>query len=98
MNIPVSPVDWLVHPRNSQKLLKPVYASLRQLGCTIVPYLDDSYLQGDDKLECSHMVKATVMQLQDLGKSQYEPSQQLEFLGFLLNSQTMTVRLTPQKS
>ena len=30
------------------KLLKPAYASLRQTGDEIVPYIDDSYLQGEE--------------------------------------------------
>ena len=35
-------------PRKSTKLLKPVYSVLRQLGHASSPYIDDSYLQGDD--------------------------------------------------
>ena len=33
-------------PRLFTKLLKPVYAILTQTGDEIVPYIDDSYLQG----------------------------------------------------
>ena len=34
------------------KLLKPVYSVLRQLGHTSSPYIDDSYLLGDDYYSC----------------------------------------------
>lgn len=33
-------------------MLKPAYASLKQTGDEIVPYIDDSYLQGDTEQEC----------------------------------------------
>ena len=54
-------------PRLFTKLLKPVYASLRQTGDEIVPYIDDSYLQGDTEQECWQSVKKTALLLQDLG-------------------------------
>ena len=34
------------------KLLKPVYSVLRQLGHASSPYIDDSYLLGDDYYSC----------------------------------------------
>ncbi|CAB3997611.1 Enzymatic poly, partial [Paramuricea clavata] len=39
-------------PRKFTKLLKPVYAVLRKLGHISSPYIDDSYLQGDDYESC----------------------------------------------
>ena len=39
-------------PRKFTKLMKPVYAILRQLGHANSPYIDDSYLQGGDYHEC----------------------------------------------
>ncbi|XP_067682740.1 uncharacterized protein [Haliotis asinina] len=91
-------------PRRFTKLLKPAYATLRQQGCTVVPYLDDSYLQGDTKVECADNVRRTVTLLQDLGfiihaeKSKLVPTQEIEFLGFVLNSVFMTIRLAPEKA
>ena len=91
-------------PRLFTKLLKPVYASLRQTGDEIVPYIDDSYLQGDTEQECWQSVKKTALLLQDLGfiihpdKSVFLPKRVLTFLGFVINSIDMTVRLTPDKA
>ncbi|XP_067664507.1 uncharacterized protein [Haliotis asinina] len=91
-------------PRRFTKLLKPAYATLRQQGCTVVPYLDDSYLQGDTEVECADNVRRTVTLLQDLGfiihaeKSKLVPTQEIEFLGFVLNSVFMTIRLAPEKA
>lgn len=34
-------------PRKFTKLMKPVYSDLRKLGFENVPYIDDSYLQGN---------------------------------------------------
>ena len=91
-------------PRLFTKLLKPVYASLRQTGDEIVPYIDDSYLQGDTEQECWQSVKKTALLLQDLGfiihpdKSVFLPKRVLTFLGFVINSIDMTVQLTPAKA
>ena len=56
-------------PRLFTKLLKPVYASLRQTGDEIVPYIDDSYIQGDMDQECWQSVKKTAFLLQDLDRT-----------------------------
>ena len=42
------------------KLLKPVYSVLRQLGHASSPYIDDSYLQGDDYYSCLANVIDTI--------------------------------------
>lgn len=63
----------------------------------------DSHLQGITKLECENNVQATTKLFNSLGpyvhpdKSILEPSQVLEFLGFVLNSMTMTVTLSHTK-
>ena len=91
-------------PRKFTKLLKPVYAELRKKGHLLVPYLDDSYLQGESELECWENVRETVTLFQKLGfiihpvKSVFHPTQELEFLGFIVNSVTMTIRITPEKA
>ncbi|KAK2555414.1 hypothetical protein P5673_023059 [Acropora cervicornis] len=46
-------------------MLRPVYASLRQTGDEILPYIDDSYLPGDTEQECWQSVKKTALLLQD---------------------------------
>lgn len=77
-------------PRLFTKLLKPAYSTLRKQGFQSVGYIDDS---------C-----ATTKLFDSLGryvnpdKSILEPSQVLEFLGFVLNSVTMTVTLSNAKA
>ena len=90
-------------PRYFTKLLKPAYTSLRSRGHICVGYIDDSYLQGDTFVECDHNVNNTLSMFSELGfdinweKSCLIPAQILEFLGFLLNSVDMTVKLTKRK-
>ena len=62
-------------------------------------YLDDSFLMGDTFEECKKSVIATVKLFTKLGfqvhpdKSNLFPSQEIHFLGFILNSKNMTVTL-----
>ena len=84
--------------------MKPVYCTLREAGHLSVGYIDDSYLQGNDYDQCLENIKATVTLFNTLGlvthpeKSVLEPTQQITFLGFQLNSLTMTISLTPEKA
>ncbi|XP_068684357.1 uncharacterized protein [Montipora foliosa] len=81
-----------------QKFLK-----FRQKGYLSSSYIDDCYLQGATYGECHDNVQETLMLLGDLGfpihneKSVLTPSQVLTFLGFVLNSVTMTVQLTKSR-
>ena len=90
-------------PRLFTKLLKPVYSTLRQMGHTNVGYTDDSYLQGPSFDDCSNNFQDTVHLFTKVGfllnqvKSILVHSHELKFLGFILNSLTMTVRPTPEK-
>lgn len=90
-------------PRLFTKLLKPVYCTLRSRGFLSVAYIDDSYLQGNSYDDCLNNVKATVDLFTKLGfivhpdKSVMTPTQELKFLGFILNSKTMSVSLTPER-
>lgn len=90
-------------PRIFTKLLKPVFNVLRQKGYLSSSYIDDCYLQGASYGECYDNVQETVMLLRELGfpihneKSVLIPSQVLTFLGFVLNSITMTVQLTDSR-
>ena len=79
------------------KLLKPVYSTLRQKGHELIGYMDDLYSQGDTIAPCFSSVKACIHLLRSLGfvihpeKSVLIPPQTLVFLGFILNSASMTV-------
>ncbi|XP_068690266.1 uncharacterized protein [Montipora foliosa] len=74
-----------------------------QKGYLSSSYIDDCYLQGATYGECHDNVQETLMLLGDLEfpshneKSVLIPSQVLTFLGFVLNSVTMTVQLTKSR-
>ena len=85
------------------KILKPVYGNLRQKGHLSVVFVDDSYLQGDTETECLGNVEATTALLEYLGftiheaKSILKPTQKIEFLGFVIDSTSMTVTINKDK-
>ena len=66
-------------------------------------YIDDSYLQGDTRHECQTNITDTYCLFRELGfiihsvKSVLRPVQTLLFLGFVLNSVSMTVFLPTGK-
>ena len=84
-------------------LFKPVYATLRGMGHLNSGYIDGSYLQGDSIRECNENITATATFMSYVGfilhpeKSVFRPTQELTFLGFILNSVSMTVSPTPEK-
>ena len=90
-------------PRKFTKLLKPVLSKLRCEGHEVLCYIDDIYLKADTYQSCCESVTACVQLLNKLGfvihpeKSILTPTKALEFLGFQLNSEEMTVSLTPEK-
>jgi hypothetical protein len=97
------PMGLCVSPRVFTKLLKPVFANLRKNGFQSVIYIDDTFLQGETIEACNKNVKATATALIELGfvinieKSVLQASKRIEFLGFILDSEKMTVSLTEQK-
>ena len=98
------PNELACAPRIFTKILKPVYATLRQQGHMIFGYIDDSYLQGANYTECEQNVNESSALFEQLGfilhdeKSATIPAQQLVLLGFVLNSVSMTVSLTSERS
>ena len=92
-------------PRIFTKIMKPVFAHLHsEWGHCCFGYIDDSiYLEDTKQLAETATLHATHL-LTRLGfvphptKSMFEPTQTLEFLGFLLNSLTMQVKLPPRKT
>lgn len=90
-------------PRIFTKIMKPVFGTLRNMGYASVVYIDDSYLQGLSYKQCKLNVTITVRVLIALGctihptKSVIDPTRKLVFLGFVINSITMTLSLTPEK-
>ena len=67
-------------------------------------HIDDSFLLGYEYTACKRDVQDTVDAFQKLGlvihpvKSVFIPTQETEFLGFLLNIIVMTIRLPPTKA
>ena len=97
--------QWVVIcPSMLHKDFKTTHSSLRSKGHLNVGYIDDSYLQGDTFEECKHNVRDSVSLFEKLGflphlkKSVFEPTQKIIFLGFVINSVTMTISLTPEKA
>ncbi|MES9883957.1 MAG: reverse transcriptase domain-containing protein, partial [Sedimenticola sp.] len=90
-------------PRVFSKIMKPVFAHLRARGYISTSYIDDSCLQGATVTECHDNVQATIRLMDSLGltinlrKSVLQPHKQVTFLGFILCSETMTVRLTDNR-
>ena len=90
-------------PRIFTKLLKPIFDHLRLQGHTLVGYIDDTYLQADTYDKCLANIKATVNLFTKCGfiihqeKSVLKPSKQINFLGLVIYSTTMTVTMTNEK-
>ena len=74
-------------PRKFMKLLKPLFAYLRQNGHLITSYIDDNYIQGNTYDECAHSVLDTIAMYTKLGfyihpgKSHLNPTQEITYLG-----------------
>ena len=74
------------------------------MGHVSVAYIDDSYLKADTYDHCVENVIDTVTMFNNLGlvvrpeKSVLFPTQQLVFLGFILDSILMRISLTPEKA
>ena len=85
------------------KLLKPMFATLREQGHIILGYIDDCLLLGKTKDECAMNVNETLTLANRLGfihhpvKSVLQPCQKLTFLGFSIDSVAMTVTLNSNK-
>ena len=77
---------------------------MREKGHVSSPYIDDSILIGSGYDDCANNVVDTIRLMDSLGfvvhpdKAVLIPTQELVFLGFLLNSITMTVSLTQAKA
>ena len=90
-------------PRLFTKLLKPVYATLRRRGVKIVGYIDDSFIVHESLAECDSHARQVWDLLTELGflinvdKSIVVPTQRLTFLGYIFDSNTMSITLPGEK-
>ena len=85
------------------KVLKPVAAFLRIVGVRLIVYIDDILVIGKTPDEVRNHTDALIALLEGLGfivnmeKSVLTPSQQIEFLGLLLNTTSMCLTLPGHK-
>ena len=90
-------------PRYFTKILKPVFAHLREEGAECFPYIDDSFVVADSIDECLRTLNKLGSLLRALGfvvhpeKSVVVPTRQLLFLGFMLDSVEFKIFLTKEK-
>lgn len=90
-------------PRIFTKLLKPVYAKLRNGGFVNSGFIDDSILMGDTSQECSSNVNTTTSLMTTVGfiinddKSVLTPCTKLTYLGNIIDSMNMIVTLTIER-
>ena len=90
-------------PRLFTKLLKPVMAYLHQSGFLSTVFIDDTMLFGNTVEECIKNVISSLNLFEKLGfvvhpeKSVLSPTQEITYLGFVINSVTMTVALTQDR-
>ena len=90
-------------PRKFTKLTKVPLSELRKEGSVISGFIDDFYLQGHDYDACQSTVLKSLLLFEKLGfvihpeKSVFIPSQQIVYLGFVIDSVNMTVSVTPEK-
>jgi len=90
-------------PRVFTKLLKPVVGFLRQNGCRLIIYLDDILLMHQDRTQLEQITQLTCQLFESLGlivnqkKSMLTPTQEMDFLGFHLCSNTMKISIPTEK-
>ena len=90
-------------PRVFTKLLHPVMAHLRSQGLKTIIYLDDILVMHQSKEALCMEVERMSNLLEALGftinqpKSQTIPAQQIQFLGFLVDSNLMKLLLPQEK-
>ena len=93
----ISPIS--LAPRVFTKIMKPVVALLRRTGIRLIIYLDDLLFMNSSKVGLQQDMTTAQYLLENLGfvinleKSCFQPTQQLEFLGFVVNTLDMTLLL-----
>ena len=85
------------------KTLKPIAAQLRQLGVRLIIYIDDILIMAESETLVRDHVKGLIFLLENLGfvvnhpKSQVTPTQEIDFLGFTINTRSQELRLPGDK-
>lgn len=85
------------------KLMKPVVALMRKLAIQVILYLDDMLIMAQREAEIKGCLATALEILTALGfvinlpKSVTTPTQEMEFLGFQLDSRAMVISLPQRK-
>lgn len=92
-------------PRTFTKLMKiPLSYLRRRFGFLITSYLDDLLIMADSPVQLLEAVNKAYNLLTSLGfsisltKSSLVPTHKIQFLGFILDSEAMTITLPPDKA
>ena len=97
------PMGLTSGPREFTKIVKVLFTVLREKGYSNTFYIDDSLIFGSTWQECAQNTIDTIEYSRSAGftisptKSVFEPVTKISYLGFILNSVEMTVKLTPEK-
>ena len=90
-------------PHIFTKVMKPALSFLRDRGVMIVMYIDDPLIVSPTEKQCQVDTTVTLTLFDRFGftinteKSCLQPTQEITYLGFLLNSKTLSIRPTQQK-
>jgi Reverse transcriptase (RNA-dependent DNA polymerase) len=89
-------------PRVFTKIMRPIVGHLRKKGHLIIIFLDDILVINNSKALCEKSINSCRCLLQSLGfiiseKSQLIPNTRIKYLGFIFDSNNMTLELTPNK-
>ena len=97
------PFGYSLAPRVFTKVLKPVISYLRANGYRVIIFLDDILLIGSSMEECLSPLSSLRDLLQSLGfvinvnKSQLIPVTRILYLGFIIDTVSMTLLLPDEK-
>ena len=97
------PNGYTEGPRKFTKVLKPPMSVLRKKGVNVADYIDDLITMNKSQSRCYDNIAIIIKTLDELGfvihpdKSVFTPSQEIEYLGFVIDSRDMTVTLTQAK-
>lgn len=97
------PFGLSIAPFIFTKLLRPVLRYFRERNVTLIAYLDDFCVISDSQISCQNDVRFVLDTLGSLGfiinkeKSCLSPSRRCKFLGFIYDSNKLTIELTKEK-
>ena len=98
------PQGYKDSPRIFTKVMLPVLKTLREKGHKLVGYIDDFCVKADTKTACIDSLSTSSKLFDSLGftvhpeKSQFNPSNSIIFLGFVLDSIKMEVGISDEKA